>query len=65
MVSTQDYSTSLELKRWEKRGFLFIGMEERGGLYNSSEKNMNGMSFNKGWQRIKKKNHEPRPYFRL
>ena len=51
----QNYSTSLELKRGEKRGFLFIGMEERGGLYNSGEKNMNGMSFNKGWQRIKKK----------
>ena len=49
----QDYSTSLELKRGEK-----------GGFYSSDGENMNEMSFNEGWQRIKK-NHEPRPYFRL
>ena len=38
--------------------------EEEGGLYSSSGENMNGMTFNEGWQKIKE-NHEPRPYFRL
>ena len=27
-------------------------MEERGGLYSSGGENMNGRSFNEGWQRI-------------
>ena len=48
----QDYSTSLELKRGEERGFLCLGMKERGGLYNSGWGNINGRSFNEGWQRI-------------
>ena len=43
----QDYSTSLELKRGEERGFLCLGMNERGGIYSSNRGNMNGMSFNK------------------
>ena len=46
----QDYSTSLELKRGEKMGFLCVfGMNERGGIYSSGGGNMNGRPFNKGW----------------
>ena len=41
-----------------------FGMDERGSLYSSGGENMNKMSFNEGWKKIKK-NHEPRPYFRL
>ena len=49
----QDYSTSLELKREEEMGgFLYFGMEEIWGLYSSGWESMNGMSFNKGRQRI-------------
>ena len=48
----QDYSTSLELERGEEKGFLCLGMEERGGLYSSGGENMNGRSFNEGWQKI-------------
>ena len=48
----QDYSTSLELERGEEKGFLCLGMEERGGLYSSGGENINGMSFNEGWQKI-------------
>ena len=49
----QDYSTSLELKRGEERGFFVcFGMKERGGLYSSGGENMNGRPFNEGWQRI-------------
>ena len=49
----QDYSTSLELKRGEERGFLCVPrMNERGGIYSSGGGNMNGRSFNEGWQRI-------------
>ena len=49
----QNYSTSLELKRGEERGvFVCFGMKEIGGLYSSGEGNMNGRSFNEGWQRI-------------
>ena len=49
----QDYLTSLELKKEEERGFfLFLGMNERGGLYSSGGENMNRWSFNEGWQRI-------------
>ena len=48
----QDYSTSLELKRGEERRFLCVEMKEMGGLYSSGERNMNGRSFNKGWQKI-------------
>ena len=45
----QDYSISLELKRGEERGFLCVfGMNERGGIYSSSEGNMNERSFNEG-----------------
>ena len=46
-----DYSTSLELKKREKRGFfLSLGMKEReGGLYSNGGENMNGRSFNEGW----------------
>ena len=47
----QDYSTSLELKG-EERGFFRLGMKEMGGLYSSGRENMNGMSFNEGWQKI-------------
>ena len=32
--------------------FLCFGMKERGGLYSSGGENINGMSFNEGWQRI-------------
>ena len=38
----------LELKRGEERGFLCLGIEEKGGLYSSGGDNMNGMSFNEG-----------------
>ena len=39
----------LELKRREERGvFLCFGMKERGGLYSSGGKNMNGRPFNEG-----------------
>ena len=49
----QDYSTSLELKREEDRGFfVFFEMKKMGGLYSSGEGNMNRMPFNEGWQRI-------------
>ena len=48
----QDYSTSLELKRGEERGFLCLWMKESGGLYSSGGENMDGMPFNEGWQRI-------------
>ena len=48
----QDYSTSLELKRGEERGFLCLRMNERGGIYSSGGGNMNGKPFNEGWQRI-------------
>ena len=50
---SQDYSTSLELKRGEERGvFVCFRMEERGDLSSNGWGNMNEMSFNKGWQRI-------------
>ena len=46
----QDYSTSLELKREEERGFFVcFGMKERESLYGSGGWNMNGMPFNEGW----------------
>ena len=49
----QDYSTSLELKRGEERGFsVCFGMKVRGGLYSSGGENVNGMPFNEDWQRI-------------
>ena len=38
----------LELKRGEERGFLCLGMKERGGLYSSGGKNINGRPFNEG-----------------
>ena len=45
----QDYSISLELKR----GVFFVSWNKwKRGLYNSSGGNMNGRSFNEGWQRI-------------
>ena len=48
----QDYSTSLELKRGEEMGFLCVLEWKNGGLYSSGGKNMNGMPFNEGWQKI-------------
>ena len=49
----QDYSASLELKRREEMEFfLCLGMKEMGGLYSNDRGDMNGMSFNEGWQRI-------------
>ena len=48
----QDYSTSLELKREEDRGFYVLWNEWEGGIYSSGGGNMNRMSFNEGWQRI-------------
>ena len=49
----QDYSTSLELKRREEGGiFVCFEMKEIRGLYSSGRGNMNGRSFNEGWQRI-------------
>ena len=50
----QEYSTSLKLKKGEEREFFFVclGMQEKEGLYSSGGGNMNGKSFNKGWQRI-------------
>ena len=48
----QDYSTSLELKRGEDRGFLCLRMNEMRGIYSSGGGNMNGRPFNEGWQRI-------------
>ena len=38
----------LELKRGEERGFLCVGMNERGGIYSNGGGNMNGMPFNEG-----------------
>ena len=38
----------LELKRGEARGFLCVGMNERGGIYSNGGGNMNGMPFNEG-----------------
>ena len=59
----QDYSISLELKRREERcGFLCVLWNGwKRGLYSSGGGNINGMSFNEGWQ----KNHELRPHFSL
>ena len=49
----QDYLTSLELKRGEESEFFVsFGMKEMVVLYNSDEENINGRSFNEGWQRI-------------
>ena len=50
----QDYSTSLELKRGEESELFCVFWNERedGGLYSNGGENMNGMSFNKNWQRI-------------
>ena len=45
----QNYSTSLELKGGEERGFLCLGIKEKGGLYSNCEENMNGRLFNEGW----------------
>ena len=46
----QDYSTSLELKSGEERGFFVSSrMKENGGLYSSGRENMNGRPFNEGW----------------
>ena len=45
-----DYSTSLELKSGEERGFVVcLEIKENRGLYSSDGENMNGRSFNKGW----------------
>ena len=38
----------LELKRGEERGFLCVGMNERGGIYSSGGGNMNEKPFNEG-----------------
>ena len=54
----------LQNSRGERREYFLCALEWRGDLYSSSGKNMNEMSFNEGWKRIKK-NQEPRPYFRL
>ena len=48
----QDYSTSLELKRGEEMEFLCLWNEWEGGIYSSGGENMNGRSFNEGWQKI-------------
>ena len=49
----QDYSTSLELKRGEERGVLCVLWNKgEDGLYSSGRENMNGRSFNEGWQKI-------------
>ena len=42
----------LELKRGEERGFLCVGMNERGGIYSNGGGNMNGRPFNEGRQMI-------------
>ena len=40
----------LELRRGEEIGISFVcfGMKERGGLYSSGGRNMNGRPFNEG-----------------
>ena len=38
----------LELKRGEERGFLSVGMNERGGIYRNGGGNINGRPFNEG-----------------
>ena len=48
----QDYSISLEIKRREEMGFFVSWNEWEGDLYSNGGENMNGMSFNEGWQRI-------------
>ena len=50
----QDYSTSLEFKRKEERGFFLclLWNEWEGGIYSSDGGNMNRRPFNEGWQRI-------------
>ena len=42
----QDYSTSLELKRGEERGFFVLLNEGDESLYSSGGENMNGIPFN-------------------
>jgi len=41
-------------ERRREGGFLCLGMEEKGGLYSSSGKNMNRRSFNEGLTKDKK-----------
>ena len=49
----QDYSILLEVKRGKVRWFFVcFGMKEGESLYGSGGGNMNGRSFNEGWQRI-------------
>ena len=52
----QNYSILLKLlnfTRTQERGFFVrFRMKKIGGLYSSDGENMNGMPFNKGWQRI-------------
>ena len=45
----QDYSTPLILKKGEERGFLCLGMNEKGDIYSSGGGNMNERPFNEGW----------------
>ena len=48
----QDMTRLLNFTKTQERrregGFLCLGMKERGGLYSSGGKNMNGRPFNEG-----------------
>ena len=50
----QDYSTSLEFKRKEERGFFFVSALEwmRGGVYIVAVEEIWMKGHNEGWQRI-------------
>ena len=44
--------TRTQEKKKDEVFCVYFGMKEMGGLYSSGGGNMNGRSFNKGWQRI-------------
>ena len=51
MTRLLHFTRTQEKRREEKRGgffFVSFGMKERGGLYSSDRKNMNGRPFNEG-----------------
>ena len=60
-----DKINSTKTQERQKRGcFCASKMEEREGLYNNCGENMNGRTFNEGWQRMRE-DQEPKPNFRV
>ena len=51
MTRLLNFTRTQEKKR-DEVFCVYFEMKERGGLYNSGGGNMNGRSFNEGWQRI-------------